>query len=203
MDFKDYYAALGVKRSATPDEIKRAYRKLARKYHPDVSKEPDGEALVNQQSGLLGISGLASDMRRLHEAAPTHADARLAIEMFTASVCKQVAGMITALGGIDTLVFTGGIGENDAVVRAAICRGLGWFGILLDDARNRGAINPMLSACVAMNWLPCPSAVDRRRCSAPKPTRPTRSSSAAIHSGSASNTPCRYSAGFSSPDCRR
>ena len=97
--------------------------------------DADGiEALVNHQSGLLGISGLASDMRRLHEATPTNADARLAIQMFAASVAKQVAGMITALNGIDTLVFTGGIGENDAAVRAAICHGLGWFGVALHGA---------------------------------------------------------------------
>ena len=109
--------------------------------------DADGiEALVNHQSGLLGISGLASDMRRLHEATPTNADARLAIQMFAASVAKQVAGMITALNGIDTLVFTGGIGENDAAVRAAICHGLGWFGVALDDARNRGAADPISDA---------------------------------------------------------
>ncbi len=106
--------------------------------------DADGiETLLNHQSGLLGISGLASDMRRLHEAAPTNADAALAIQMFAASVAKQVAGMVTALDGIDTLVFTGGIGENDAAVRAAICSGLAWFGITLDEARNRAAINPV------------------------------------------------------------
>ncbi len=104
------------------------------------------EALVNHQSGLLGISGLASDMRRLHEAAPTNAGAALAIDMFSASVAKQVAGMITALDGIDVLVFTGGIGENDALVRAAICRGLGWFGITLDEAHNRAATHPISTA---------------------------------------------------------
>jgi acetate kinase len=109
--------------------------------------DADGiEALLNHQSGLLGISGLDSDMRRLHGAAPTNADAALAIHMFAASVAKQVAGMITALEGIDMLVFTGGIGENDAPVRAAICRGLAWFGITLDDAHNRAAINPVSDA---------------------------------------------------------
>ncbi len=120
------------------------------------------EALVNHQSGLLGISGVASDMRRLHEAAPTHADARLAIEMFAALVCKQVAGMITALDGIDTLVFTGGIGENDAVVRAAICRGLAWFGIGLDDARNRAAINPISDAASRCSVQVLPSQEDKQ-----------------------------------------
>jgi len=104
------------------------------------------EALVDRQSGLLGISGLDSDLRRLHAAAPQDADARLAIAMFCASVSREIAGMITTLEGLDTLVFTGGIGENDARVRAAICRGLGWFGITLDDARNRSMTDPIHAA---------------------------------------------------------
>lgn len=97
------------------------------------------EALVNQRSGLLGISGLSGDMRRLHEAAPSNADARLAIDMFCHSVRKQIAAMIAVLGGIDLLVFTGGIGENDAGLRAAVCGGLSWIGLRLDPARNRAA----------------------------------------------------------------
>jgi acetate kinase len=84
------------------------------------------EALVDRGSGLLGISGLTSDMRRLHAAAGSNPDAALAIRMFCYSVRKQVAAMIAALEGIDLLVFTGGIGENDAPVRAAICEGLAW-----------------------------------------------------------------------------
>jgi acetate kinase len=101
------------------------------------------EELVDRQSGLLGISGVASDMRRLHEAAPSNPDARLAIQMFCYSVRKQVAAMIAALDGIDLLVFTGGIGEHDPAVRAAICDGLSWIGIRLDEARNRSANNPI------------------------------------------------------------
>ena len=101
------------------------------------------EALVDHCSGLLGISGVSSDMRRLHEAAPSNPDARLAIEMFCYSVGKQIAGMIAALDGLDMLVFTGGIGENDAPVRAAICSGLSWIGIRLDESRNRAATNPI------------------------------------------------------------
>ncbi len=101
------------------------------------------EELVDHRSGLLGISGVGSDMRRLHEAASSNADARLAIQMFCYSVRKQVAGMIAALDGVDLIVFTGGIGENDAQVRAAICGGLSWIGVSLDEARNRSASNPI------------------------------------------------------------
>jgi acetate kinase len=101
------------------------------------------EALVNQRSGLLGISGVDSDMRRLHEAAVSNPDARLAIEMFCHAVRKHIAGAIAVLDGVDALVFTGGIGENDAPVRARVCGGLSWFGIRLDDVRNRSASNPI------------------------------------------------------------
>jgi acetate kinase len=87
------------------------------------------EDLVDHRSGLLGISSLDSDMRRLHEAASSSDDARLAIEMFCYSVRKQIAAMIAVLGGVDTVVFTGGIGENDEVARAMICDGLSWAGI--------------------------------------------------------------------------
>ena len=79
------------------------------------------EELVDHRSGLLGISGVSSDMRRLHEVASSNADARLAIQMFCYSVRKQVAAMIAVLDGVDLFVFTGGIGENDGQVRAAIC----------------------------------------------------------------------------------
>lgn len=95
------------------------------------------EELVDRQSGLLGISGLSADMCALKIAAPAEADARLAIEMFCYSAYKQIAAMIAVLGGIDTLVFTGGIGENDAAVRAQICEGLAWIGLSLDSTLNQ------------------------------------------------------------------
>jgi acetate kinase len=101
------------------------------------------EELIDRRSGLLGISGVGGDMRRLHQAAPSNANARLAIQMFCCSVRKQVAAMIVALDGVDLVVFTGGIGENDAEVRAAICRGLAWIGVNLDEARNASANNPV------------------------------------------------------------
>jgi acetate kinase len=101
------------------------------------------EELIDRRSGVLGISGVDGDMRRLHEAASSNPDARLAIQMFCYSVRKQVAAMIAALDGVDLIVFTGGIGENDEEVRAAICRGLSWVGVSLDEARNVYANNPV------------------------------------------------------------
>lgn len=88
----------------------------------------DLDSVINQQSGLLGISGLSGDMQKLHQHSAANSDARLAIEMFCYSVQKQIAAMACALGGIDLLVFSGGIGEHDAVVRARICQGLTWLG---------------------------------------------------------------------------
>jgi acetate kinase len=91
------------------------------------------EDMIDHRSGLLGISGISSDMRRLHEAASTSADARLSIDMFCYSVRKQIAAMIAVLGGVDLIVFTGGIGENDEEARAAICSGLDWAGVTFED----------------------------------------------------------------------
>lgn len=116
---------------------------LAREKKLDAGKLED---LIDHHSGLLGISGVGSDMRRLHEAAASNADARLAIEMFCYSVRKQIAGMAAALDGIDLLVFTGGIGEHDAAVRAAVCGGLACVGVEIDPARNRASGNPLSAA---------------------------------------------------------
>ena len=91
--------------------------------------DADGlDELVNRRSGLLGVSGIGGDMRQIRAAADANADAALAIAMFCRSACKQIAAMAAALGGIDTLVFTGGIGENDASTRDAVTRGLAWIG---------------------------------------------------------------------------
>ena len=95
------------------------------------------EALINHQSGLLGVSGVSSDMRILHDAATTNHDAMMAIEMFCYLIAKQIGAMITILNGVDTLVFTGGIGEHDAVIRQMICSQLAYFKIVLDDEKNQ------------------------------------------------------------------
>jgi acetate kinase len=104
------------------------------------------EELLDHRSGMLGISGISSDMRSLHERAPVNADARLAIDMFCYSVRKQIAAMIAAMDGADMIVFTGGIGENDPAIRAEICDGLSWLGVILDAPRNRIADNPINDA---------------------------------------------------------
>ncbi len=84
------------------------------------------EDLVDRRSGLLGLSGLSADLRVLH-AADTPA-ATLAIRIFCRSVAKQIAGMLVTLGGAELIVFTGGIGEHDALVRDAILAELRWAG---------------------------------------------------------------------------
>ena len=90
----------------------------------------DIERLVDKEGGLLGISGRSGDMRILHAASPdTGAD--LAVSMFCRSVAKQIAAMMATLGGAGLIVFTGGIGEHDPVVRARICDDLGWAGVRL------------------------------------------------------------------------
>ena len=98
------------------------------------------EALINHQSGLLGVSGLSSDMRILHEAAAANSNAQLAIDMFCYAIAKQIGAMITALNGIDTLVFTGGIGQHDATVRQLICHQLAYLKIVLNDEKNNSVI---------------------------------------------------------------
>ena len=84
----------------------------------------DFENLVNKQSGLLGVSGLSADMRKLEAAAPDNPRAALAIEMYCYIARKHIGALAAVLGGLDTLVFTAGIGENSATIRNKICTGL-------------------------------------------------------------------------------
>lgn len=92
--------------------------------------------LLYKQSGLKGLSGLSQDMREL-EAAGTP-EARQAIDYFVFRVKREIGAMAAILSGIDTLVFTGGIGENAVNIRAEVCRDLGWLGVDLDEDRNAG-----------------------------------------------------------------
>ena len=91
--------------------------------------------LVNHQSGLFGVSGI-SDMKMLLERRDTAPDAALAVQMFCYQIRKQIGAFTAALGGLDLLVFTGGIGEKAAPVRWETCNGLEHLGIKLDRERN-------------------------------------------------------------------
>jgi len=94
------------------------------------------ERLVDRESGLLGVSGTTSDMKALLEARATDPHAADAVELFCHVLRKHIGALTAVLGGIDTLVFTGGIGEHAAPVREETCRGLEHLGIRIDRARN-------------------------------------------------------------------
>lgn len=94
------------------------------------------EKMVNHESGLLGISETSSDMRELLENEAEDVRAAEAIELFCYQAKKYIGAYAATLGGLDTLVFSGGIGENAAVIRARICAGLEFLGIALDEQQN-------------------------------------------------------------------
>jgi acetate kinase len=108
--------------------------------------------LLYKESGLLGVSGLSQDMRTLLEA--DTADALQAVDLFCYRVVREIGSLAAALGGLDALIFTGGIGEHAAVVRQKICLQLGWMGLTLDAAANaKDALristpNSPVAACV-------------------------------------------------------
>ena len=90
--------------------------------------------LFYSKSGLLGLSGLSNDMRTL-EAAGT-VEANEAIDYFVFRIRRELGGLAAALGGLDALVFCGGIGENSRLIRERVCEGMGWIGLELDRERN-------------------------------------------------------------------
>lgn len=94
------------------------------------------EQLVNDQSGLLGVSGISPDMKTLLDRREHDAHAAEAIDMFCYQLRKTIGALTAALGGLDTLVFTGGIGEHAAPVRWEVCQGLAYLGIQLDSQQN-------------------------------------------------------------------
>jgi acetate kinase len=97
----------------------------------------EAERQLTKESGLLGLSGVSNDIRDILQAASTgHADAKLALDALVHSIRHWIGAFMIELGGIDALVFTAGIGENNPDLRAAVCAGLGSFGIEMDPARN-------------------------------------------------------------------
>ena len=109
------------------------------------------ERLVDAESGLLGVSELASDMKTLLAKRDSDARAAEAVAMFCRSIRKEIGAFAAVLGGLDILVFTGGIGERAPAVRDEICRDLGHLGVRLDPVRNNAEediISAAQSACL-------------------------------------------------------
>jgi acetate kinase len=110
------------------------------------------ERLIYRESGLQGVSGVSSDMRTLH--ASKEPAAAEAIALFCYRIVREVGSLAAALGGLDGLIFTGGIGENDAAVRATVAAGCGWLGVALDDVRNAaGAARISVDASKVSAWV--------------------------------------------------
>ncbi|MBN2496771.1 MAG: phosphate propanoyltransferase [Deltaproteobacteria bacterium] len=104
--------------------------------------------LLDRESGLAGLSGRSGDVRELERAADDgDGRALAAIQVFCRQVAKQIAAMGAVLDGFDALVFTGGVGENAAGIRARICQGLGHLGLVLDESRNRRGLAERETAC--------------------------------------------------------
>jgi acetate kinase len=117
-------------------------RKIAETTESAAAAADQLEAVVNNKSGLLGMSDLSNDMRDLREAiAKGNAKARLAVDKFCWTIARWIGSYVAELSGLDMLVFTGGIGENDIASRAEICTGLDALGIVVDAKLNnlRGA----------------------------------------------------------------
>jgi acetate kinase len=112
------------------------------------------EQLLTHESGLLGVSGISSDMRTLLEKEKSDARAAEAIELFVYRISRELGSMVAALGGLDAVVFTGGIGENAPSIRARVCLAAKWLGIELDSANN-GLGGPRISqlASQVSVWL--------------------------------------------------
>ena len=99
--------------------------------------------LLYRRSGMLGLSGLSSDFRDLlGSEAPA---AQFAISVFCYRVAREIGSLAAALGGLDGVVFTAGVGENAATIRAAICQGCAWLGVELSESANT-AHGPRISA---------------------------------------------------------
>ena len=113
-------------------------RKIAEKTESASAAADELEVVASKRAGLLGVSGLSNDMRDLREAIKqSNAKARLAVDKFTWTIARWIGSYVAELGGLDMLVFTGGIGENDIDSRAEICAGLGALSIVIDAERNK------------------------------------------------------------------
>lgn len=133
-------------------------RKIAETAETPAEAADELETVASKKAGLLGVSGLSNDMRELREAiGQGNAKARLAVDKFVWTIRKWIGGFVAELGGLDMLVFTGGIGENDIASRAEICAALDVLGIVLDPQRNNVRGDATISAAdspVAVRVIP-------------------------------------------------
>ncbi|QRM30313.1 acetate/propionate family kinase [Microvirga sp. VF16] len=112
----------------------------------EMRLSPDeAESVLYKKSGLLGVSGISNDMRVLRSKAASDPNARRAIDLFVYRITREIGSLVATLGGIDGLVFTAGIGENDMATRAEVIAGLTWAGLSLDEAANSTG-GPRISA---------------------------------------------------------
>jgi len=108
--------------------------------------------LLWHESGLLGVSGLSNDMRTLHASTDPHA--KEAIDLFVYRICRELGSLAAALGGLDVLVFTAGIGEHDAEIRQRVCEQAAWLGFQIDQAANiRGGPEITKAGGKASAWV--------------------------------------------------
>ena len=108
------------------------------------------DEILNKKSGLLGISGVSSDKRDVEEAAAAgNKRAQLASDMLNYQIKKVVGSYIAAMGGVDAIVFTGGIGEHDEIARAKVCHHMDWLGIRIDTEKNE---HPVGDVCDITAW---------------------------------------------------
>lgn len=112
------------------------------------------ERMLTNESGLLGVSGLSSDMRTLRAKAATEPHAAEALALFAYRIVREIGSLAAALGGLDGLVFTAGIGENDADLRAEVVSQLGWLGLDLDPAANARAAGARAAVRITRDGAP-------------------------------------------------
>ena len=95
--------------------------------------------MLNKKSGFAGVSGVSSDMRDVWKAADAgNENAKLALDMWAYRITKYIGAYAAAMGGLDAIIFTAGIGENDWVARAMVCEPLKFMGVEIDPAKNDG-----------------------------------------------------------------
>lgn len=109
---------------------------LMGKYNMNVD---DLQKLINKESGVVGVSGVSSDMREIEEAVNAGNErAKLALDMYILRITKYIGAYAAEMGGVDAIVFTAGVGENQAGLRADVCRPLAFMGVKIDEAVNAG-----------------------------------------------------------------